>query len=86
MKDYLLTISEVLTNLYGIRISNRVSHQLRDGITMGTFVSRGTRYDWYLKGATLEVTPCSCEDCGDYDLCNPLVRTPVNCYLYHKPE
>ena len=49
--------TKVLTQLYGIRISNRVSRQLRDGITTGTFVSRGTRYDWCLKGVTLEVTP-----------------------------
>jgi hypothetical protein len=57
MKDYLLTISEILTNLYGIRISNRVSHQLRDGITMGTFKCRGTQYDWVLQGMTLQVSP-----------------------------
>ena len=49
--------AQVLTQLYGIRISNRVSRQLRDGITLGSFVSRGTRYDWCLKGVTLEVTP-----------------------------
>lgn len=57
MKDSFLTITEVLTNLYGIRISNRVTHQLRDGITMGTFKSRGTQYDWVLQGMTLQVTP-----------------------------
>lgn len=57
MKEYLLTITEVLTNLYGIRISNRVTHQLRDGITMGTFKSRGTQYAWVLQGMTLEVSP-----------------------------
>ena len=49
--------AKVLTNLYGIRIATRVSRQLRDGITTGTFVSRGIRYDWCLKGLTLEVTP-----------------------------
>jgi len=57
MKDYLLTITEVLTNLYGIRISNRVTHQLRDGITMGAFKYRGIQYNWVLQGMTLEVTP-----------------------------
>ncbi len=57
MKDYLLTISEVLTNLYGIRISNRVNHQLRDGVTMGTFKCRGINYNWVLQGMCLEVTP-----------------------------
>lgn len=49
--------TKVLTNLYGVRIATRVSHQLHDGITLGSFVSRGTRYDWCLKGMTLEVTP-----------------------------
>ncbi len=85
MKHLLETIVEVLTSNYGVRIANRVSRALREGITMGTFVSRGTRYDWCLKGMTLEVIPCRCEDCGDYNLCNPLVRTPIDCYLYHRP-
>ena len=49
--------TKVLTQLYGIRIATRVSRQLRDGITLGSFVSRGIRYDWCLKGVTLEVTP-----------------------------
>lgn len=57
MKEIFLTITEVLTNLYGIRISNRISRALREGITMGTFKSRGTQYDWVLQGMTLEVTP-----------------------------
>jgi hypothetical protein len=55
MKHLLETIVDVLTSNYGVRIVNRVSRALRDGITMGTFKSRGTWYVWALQGSTFVV-------------------------------
>lgn len=57
MKHLLETIVDVLTSNYGVRIANRVSRALREGITMGTFKCRGTQYDWVLQGMTLQVSP-----------------------------
>lgn len=57
MKHLLETIVEVLTSNYGVRIANRVSRALRDGVTMGTFKCRVTWYVWALQGDTFVVEP-----------------------------
>ena len=55
MKHLLETIVEVLTSNYGVRVANRISRALREGITMGTFKCRGIPYSWALQGATFVV-------------------------------
>lgn len=55
MKHLLITISDTLSNLYGKRVANRVTLQLTEGETMGTFKARGITYGWNLTGTNLTI-------------------------------